>query len=81
MLQFLDTKLKEGIQTLSSFDMYKKEVASGALDWTHMHTSDKFWKDNIDKFEEKDFQVLRMLLKLIESSREVSQSATANLGM
>lgn len=81
MLQFLDTKLKEGIQTLSSFDMYKKEVASGALDWTHMHTSDKFWKDNIDKFEEKDFQVLRMLLKLIESSREVSYSAAANLGM
>lgn len=81
MLQFLDTKLKEGIQTLSSFDMYKKEVASGALDWTHMHTSDKFWKDNIDKFEEKDFQVLRMLLKLIESSREVSYSAEANLGM
>ncbi len=44
---------------------------SGSLDSGPMHTSDVFWKENIDKFEEKDFQVLRMLLKLIETSREV----------
>ena len=31
---------------------------SGVLDWTPMHTSDVFWRQNIDKFEEKDFQVL-----------------------
>lgn len=30
---------------------------SGVLDWTPMHTSDVFWRQNIDKFEDKDFQV------------------------
>lgn len=71
MLSFLDEKLKDGIRGMSSFDLYKKEVMSGSLEGGPMHTSDTFWKENIDKFEEKDFQVLRALLKLIESSREV----------
>jgi hypothetical protein len=47
------------------------QVMSGMLDWTPMHTSELFWRQNIDKFEEKDFQVLRVLLKLLEASREV----------
>lgn len=29
---------------------------SGMLDWTPMHTSEIFWRHNIDKFEDKDFQ-------------------------
>jgi hypothetical protein len=34
------------------------KVMSGMLDWTPSHTSDLFWRQNIDKFEEKDFQVI-----------------------
>ena len=30
----------------------------------------QFWKENVEKFEEKDFQILRVLLKLLEASRE-----------
>lgn len=71
LLAFLDEALKAGITVLSSFEKYRKEVLSGSLDWSPMHTSDLFWKTNIDKFEEKDFQILRVLLKLIEASREV----------
>eukprot|EP00951_Prasinocladus_malaysianus_P008081 scaffold58339_cov46-Prasinocladus_malaysianus.AAC.1 len=66
---------------LSSFDKYKKEVLSGTLEWSPMHTSEAFWlevwnvthvvpRSNVEKFEEKDFQVLRVLLKLVEASRE-----------
>lgn len=70
-LDVMDEKLKEGIQILSSFEKYKKEVLSGSLDWSPMHTSETFWRQNIDKFEDKDFQILRVLLKLIEASREM----------
>eukprot|EP00879_Flechtneria_rotunda_P021808 GHRR01022997.1.p1 GENE.GHRR01022997.1~~GHRR01022997.1.p1 ORF type:complete len:109 (+),score=32.14 GHRR01022997.1:428-754(+) len=42
-----------------------------------MHTSEPFWRSNIDKFEEKDFQILRVLLKLLESSRETRTLAVA----
>ena len=33
---------------------------SGALDWTPVHTSDAFWRANAGRFEEKDFQLLRV---------------------
>jgi V-type H+-transporting ATPase subunit H len=71
LLTSLSDRLKEGITVLSSFDKYKKEVLSGSLDWGPMHTSEVFWRANVEAFEDKDFQVLRVLLKLLEASREV----------
>lgn len=55
---------------MSSWDKYKKEVLSGTLDWSPMHTSEVFWRNNVDKFEDKDFQLLRVLLKLLETNRD-----------
>lgn len=83
ILDYMDERLKEGIQVLSSFEKYKKEVLSGSLDWTPMHTSEIFWRENIEAFEEKDFQVLRVLLKVIEASREAKTLAVGcyDLGM
>lgn len=77
VLESVSEALKKGVTTMSSFDKYKKEVMSGILDWTPMHTSELFWRQNIDRFEEKDFQVLRVLLKLLEASREVRTLAVA----
>ena len=76
MLSYLEDKLKDGIKGMSNFDLYRKEVLSGSLDSGPMHSSDVFWRENVEKFEEKDFMVLRALLKLIESSREVSKALT-----
>ncbi|GIL87426.1 hypothetical protein Vretimale_1666 [Volvox reticuliferus] len=75
MLGFVDEKLKEGIIILSNFEKYKKEVTSGQLDWSPMHSSDLFWRENVEKFEERDFQVLRVLLKIIETNRDVKTLA------
>ncbi|PNH07217.1 V-type proton ATPase subunit H [Tetrabaena socialis] len=75
MLGFVDEKLKEGIIFLSNFEKYKKEIMGGQLDWSPMHTSDLFWRENVDKFEERDFQVLRVLLKIIETNRDVKTLA------
>lgn len=82
-LDSLDVSLKENIQLLSSFEKYKKEVLGDSLDWTPMHTSQQFWKENVEKFEEKDFQILRVLLKLLEASRETRTLAVGchDLGM
>ena len=56
MLEELDEALAANIKLLSSWDKYKKEVLSGSLDWTPMHTSDVFWTENAPHFEERDFQ-------------------------
>ncbi|KAK9845988.1 hypothetical protein WJX81_007801 [Elliptochloris bilobata] len=77
MLEELDEALAANIKLLSSWDKYKKEVLSGSLDWTPMHTSDAFWVENAPHFEERDFQVLRLLLKLLETSRESRTLAVA----
>ena len=39
LLTWLEDELREHIAELSSFDVYRKEVLSGSLDWTPMHTS------------------------------------------
>lgn len=72
LLETLEERLKVNIQLLSSYDKYRREVLGGSLDWGPMHTSDQFWRDNTEKLEEKDFQVIRVLLKLLETSRDVS---------
>lgn len=56
-LEWLKEKLAEDIKLLSSWDKYKKEVLSGSLEWSPMHTSDQFWAENAPKFEERDCQV------------------------
>ncbi|KAG0587002.1 hypothetical protein KC19_2G134000 [Ceratodon purpureus] len=57
-LDVVDAALKDSIRKLSSFDKYKAEVFSGNLDWSPMHKDPVFWRENISKFEENDFQVL-----------------------
>lgn len=69
-LEFLEESLRSSIVDLSSFDKYKKEVMSGNLDWTPIHQEESFWRLNVDKFEEKECQVLKVLLKVLEQSRE-----------
>lgn len=76
LLDILAERLAENIQLLSSFDKYKREVLGGNLDWGPMHTSEQFWRDNTAKLEEKDFQIIRVLLKLLETSRDVRNDGT-----
>lgn len=75
LLDILAERLAENIQLLSSFDKYKREVLGGNLDWGPMHTSEQFWRDNTAKLEEKDFQIIRVLLKLLETSRDANTLA------
>eukprot|EP00882_Tetradesmus_deserticola_P003843 GHRQ01004066.1.p1 GENE.GHRQ01004066.1~~GHRQ01004066.1.p1 ORF type:complete len:495 (+),score=256.12 GHRQ01004066.1:223-1707(+) len=77
LLESLAAALKEQAVVLSSWEKYKKEVLSGNLDWSPMHSSEGFWRSHVDKFEDKDFQVLRVLLKLLERSRETRTLAVA----
>lgn len=38
---------------------------------------EQFWRENVCLFEERDFQILRVLLKLLESSRQPRTLAVA----
>eukprot|EP00892_Ulva_mutabilis_P008643 jgi/Ulvmu1/6150/UM028_0006.1 len=83
LLESLDDSLNTSVATLSSFEKYRQEVLTGALDWSPMHTSKAFWQENISAFEEMDFQLLRCLITFLESSEDPTVLAVAcnDLGM
>ncbi|KAI5077767.1 hypothetical protein GOP47_0007591 [Adiantum capillus-veneris] len=74
-LSALEESLKVSIKTLSSFDLYKQEALSGNLDWSPMHKDSTFWRENIQKFEDHDFQVLRILITLLDTSKDAKTLA------
>uniref|UniRef100_A0A1J3CY23 V-type proton ATPase subunit H n=1 Tax=Noccaea caerulescens TaxID=107243 RepID=A0A1J3CY23_NOCCA len=76
-LNQLEEGLKEKIRKLSSFDKYKQEVLLGHLDWNPMHKEANFWRENVNSFEENDFQILRVLLTILDTSSDPRSLAVA----
>jgi V-type H+-transporting ATPase subunit H len=76
-LNQLEDGLKDNIKKLSSFDKYKQEVLLGHLDWSPMHKDPLFWRENVTSFEENDFQILRVLLTILDTSSDPRTLAVA----
>lgn len=51
----------------SSFEAYKQEVLSGSLEWSPARSSEAFWREHAGRFEEGNCQLVRVLVKLLES--------------
>jgi V-type H+-transporting ATPase subunit H len=69
-VQFLNETLQASVQDLSSFDEYSSEVKSGRLEWSPVHKSEKFWRENAARLCEKNFELLKILIKLLETSKD-----------
>lgn len=65
------------VSALSNFDRYEKEVNNGALKWGYLH-SNKFWGENINKFEQNGFGVIEKLCKLLAIDDEVTQAVACH---
>ncbi|CAB4302210.1 unnamed protein product [Prunus armeniaca] len=76
-LNQLEEGLKDNIKKLSSFDKYKQEVLLGHLDWSPMHKDPIFWRENVTNFEENDFQILRVLITILDTSSDPRALAVA----
>lgn len=77
-LEVVYNEVQKGLAHLSSFDMYKREVASGKLDFSSpAHRSEKFWRENIDKFEEDHCRVLLYLKEILLSSTDAAVLSVA----
>ncbi|KAG0490233.1 hypothetical protein HPP92_007096 [Vanilla planifolia] len=76
-LNKLEEGLKDNIKRLSSFDKYKQEVVLGQLDWSPMHKDPGFWRENITNFEENDFQILRVLVTILDTSNDPTALSVA----
>ncbi|XGW30885.1 hypothetical protein V3C99_009670 [Haemonchus contortus] len=69
-IEFLSEQLHLSVQDLSSFDEYCSEVRSGRLQWSPVHKSDKFWRENAPRFNEKNFELIKILIRLLETSQD-----------
>ncbi|XP_022906747.1 V-type proton ATPase subunit H isoform X2 [Onthophagus taurus] len=68
-VEFLTEKLQASVQDLSSFDEYATEVKSGRLEWSPVHKS-KFWRENAQRLNEKNYELLRILIHHLETSKD-----------
>ena len=62
--------MDEGVKSLSSFEEYRRILLTGTLTWGAVHKDDAFWRENVLKFEQNDYQVLRVLMRLLEVSTD-----------
>jgi len=69
-IEFLSEKLHASVQDLSSFDEYCTEVSSGRLQWSPVHKSEKFWRENCQRFNEKNFELIKILIRILDSAKD-----------
>nr|XP_018899230.1 PREDICTED: V-type proton ATPase subunit H-like [Bemisia tabaci] len=67
-IQFLNKKLQASVQDLSSFDA--TEVKCGRLEWSPVHRSAQFWGENAARLNEHNYELLRCLVHLLDTSED-----------
>jgi len=68
-VEFLDKHLSECLNDVSSFDEYSSEIQSMRLEWSPVHKSEKFWRENVMRLNEKNYSLLKILCDLMQTSR------------
>ncbi|KAG9318161.1 ATPase V1 complex subunit H [Chiua virens] len=66
-VQFVRDELEHNFESLTTYDEYVSELASGHLSWTPVHESDEFWRENASKLNEKDYEQLKILIGLLNT--------------
>eukprot|EP01066_Platyproteum_vivax_P006716 Platyproteum_vivax@DN2443_c0_g1_i1.p1 len=61
-IQMISNKQK----MFSNYSRYERELATGSLTWSFLH-SEKFWHENVMKFEHDEFKAVKRLASLLSS--------------
>eukprot|EP00727_Mastigamoeba_balamuthi_P011624 m51a1_g7084 putative vacuolar atp synthase subunit h (492) ;mRNA; f:11535-14137 len=69
-LEFLDKAVQDEVLAMSSWEIYASELTAGAFEWTPVHKSEKFWRENAQQFEQNQFQPLGRLHEILKSSTD-----------
>merc|ERR1712137_1468477 len=82
-LEVLTETITEDIREMSSWDVYKSEISSGILEKSPVHTSERFWKENVHMFEKNRYEVLGMLITILKDSQNTQnlEIACHDIGM
>ena len=76
-VEFVYEKLQESVHDLSSFDEYSSEIKSGRIGWSPVHSNEKFWRENAQRLNEKNYELLKILISILETSKDPQVLAVA----
>ena len=76
-IEFLYEKLRESVHDLSSFDEYSSEIKSGRIGWSPVHSNEKFWRENAQRLNENNYDLLKILISILETSKDPQVLAVA----
>ncbi|RKP11128.1 ATPase V1 complex subunit H [Thamnocephalis sphaerospora] len=76
-VQVVRDQLQVEFQNISSFEVYVTELESGRLDWTPVHLSEHFWQQNVQRFNENDYALLKLLAQQLASATGSTELAVA----
>ncbi|THH31773.1 hypothetical protein EUX98_g2445 [Antrodiella citrinella] len=74
---YLKDELNARFESLTTYDEYTSELTSGHLSWTPVHDSELFWKENVTKLNNRDYEQLKTLIRLLKESQDVVVLAVA----
>lgn len=63
-------KLDVVFEQMSSFDEYASEISSGLLEWSPVHRSERFWRENAVRLNEDRHKLIKILIQLLETSSD-----------
>jgi len=69
-VEHVKNTLDDMLQDMSTFDSYLAEVRSGKLEWSPLHTNPAFWRENAQKLNKNDHEVLRMISILLKDGQD-----------
>lgn len=69
LLNEIEEALHDTHKELTSFDEYHSRVLTGRLDWSAAHDDDQFWHEHVSKFDDNDYEVLRILFTYISDPK------------
>lgn len=64
-LETLVNLLTDAVSTLTTFDEFENELKLKKFTWSPSHKSEEFWIENIEKFKENNWKLLKELVSLI----------------
>ncbi|KAG1796803.1 ATPase V1 complex subunit H [Suillus plorans] len=70
-VQYVRDELERNFESLTTYDEYMSELASGHLSWTPVHESDAFWRENASRLNDRDYEQLKTLIALLGSDDPV----------
>ncbi|PVU97293.1 hypothetical protein BB561_000630 [Smittium simulii] len=65
------------LEKTSTWDEYVNEIKCGMLSWTPSHKSDVFWKLNYSRMNENNYEIVKILSNLIQTSQDATILAVA----